>query len=112
MRFTPIPDDHATVLFHVSEIDEELLQVGCSLNMDEYLAWVFVELGFPVFTPPWMAEPDLPFKARLVRQYQLADIRELLVKVLSQAGWNGQELLVCVQGRAYCSVSFFKERAG
>jgi len=112
MRFSPIPDDHVTVLFNVTEIDEELNQIGQSVSMDDYLAWIFIELGFPVITPPWMAEPHLPFIARQVRQHQLSDIRLLLGKVLHKAGWNGQELLVCVQGRAYCSISFFKERAG
>jgi hypothetical protein len=113
MKLTPIPQDHTTFLFHVSEYEQDLLHVNCDIAMEEYLAWLLVDLGLPVLTPPWWTAPDLPFEAQVTRDFHMKEIYKTLTEMLYENGWTGEEeLLVCVQGRAYCSISFLKERAG
>lgn len=109
MRLTPLLGSHQTILFNVTEFENELQQIRCDVGLDEYLIWIIHELGYPVLAPPWMAEPKLPWLAMRVRRAHVTEIGVLLRNMLIPAGYKGQELLVCAQGRAYCSISFPKE---
>lgn len=109
MKLSLIPGTYETILLNMSEFKADLTRVDCSVCPCEYLIWILVELGFPTVTPPWMEEPILDFKSRVTRRYHVTEVHGFLCKVLKDNGYNGQELIVCTQGQAYCSISFIKE---
>lgn len=109
MKLTPLPESHQSFLFNVTEVEAELDWVDCSIGLDEYLIWLLIELGYPVFTPPWMAEPILPAEVKRVRDYHLYELQVTLMQALTSRRYSGEELIVCTLGRAYCSISFLKE---
>lgn len=110
MILTKLPGNYSSILFNMTELEEELRQVDCSICPGEYLAWLLVDLGFPVLTPPWMEAPKLIGKAHLLQQHHMREINSFLVPLLKSVGYNGQELLVTTRPRAYCAVSFSKEQ--
>ena len=112
MKLSIMPERYTTILFNVTEFDKELQQVGCSLNLFEHLTWILVDLGYPVFTPPWMAEPKLGLRAQVVKRHHAAEVQVVVWNGLTQQGYTGQELIVCTHDRAYCSISFLRSDAG
>lgn len=109
MISTQIPGQFISVLFNMSEFEEELSQVDCSVCPCEYLTWILVDLGFPVLTPPWMEAPKLVGLAGLVKRYHEREVHGFVTRALQEIGYSGQELLVTTRGRVYCAISFSKE---
>lgn len=112
MKLSSMSGQYTSILFNVTEFDKELEQVGCSINLFEYLTWILVDLGYPVFTPPWMAEPRLDIRAQTVKRHHTSEVQAVLWGTLTRQGYKGQELIVCTHDRAYCSISFLRSDAG
>ena len=106
MITTQIPGKYISILFNMTEFDEELRQVDTCIDASEYLSWILVDIGFPVFTPPWLARPNLKGLAEVVKRYHEREIFAFVTKTLKDSGYNGQELYVTTRGCAYCAVSF------
>lgn len=106
MITTQIPGSYITVLFNMTEFDEELRQIDVSIDPSEYLSWILVDFGFPVFTPPWMDRPNLKGLAEIVKRYHERELYPFITSALRDIGYNGQELHVTTRGLAYCAISY------
>lgn len=112
MISSQIPGNYISVLFNMSEFEEELKQAGDNPCCADYLAWILVGLGFPVITPPWTEEPRLNSEAKLVKTFHEREVYAFVLGCLKRAGYSGEELFVTARQHCYCAVSFYKESAG
>lgn len=90
----------------MAEFEEELRAVQTSIDPCEYLSWILVDIGFPVFTPPWMDRPNLKGMAEIVKRYHEREMFSFITRSLNEVGYQGQELHVTTRGFAYCAISY------
>jgi hypothetical protein len=107
MNINHIPGLHSSILFHVTEWRHELFQVGVYVNLADYIAWILINLGYPVLTP-FGSEPALTENGKAVRYHHEKDILLFMNETLSHAGYNGEELWVTSRGSSLCAISFIR----
>lgn len=112
MISSQIPGNYTSVLFNMSEFEAELQQVGTAVCLADYLAWILVDLGFPVLTPPWVGAPRIDGVTRIVRAFHEQEVHAFILGCLQRSGYSGEELIVTARAHCYCAVSFYKELAG